>query len=125
MSVRLGRGSIDDSERHYFGSSPVCEDCRHRIGHHHLSCDAFPDRIPREIWNGRHDHRTPFLGDNGIRFAPMSAADKERARVVRDELIARYRQMTDDMRRQRGLPPIDWDAERSVILKKAREQESA
>jgi hypothetical protein len=31
-------------------------------------CEGFPDRVPREIYTGRFDHREPYPGDNGIRF---------------------------------------------------------
>lgn len=31
-------------------------------------CDAFPERVPREIYTGQFDHREPYPGDNGIRF---------------------------------------------------------
>ena len=31
-------------------------------------CDAFPQRIPGEIYTGGFDHRNPFEGDQGIRF---------------------------------------------------------
>jgi hypothetical protein len=122
MRPRLGRGSVDDSERHYFGTSPICQDCRHRIGHRHLSCDAFPDRIPLDIWNARHDHRTPYPGDHGIRFAPMTDEDRCREQQLIDDAIARSHRRTDEMRRLRGLPPIDWDAERSAAREVARER---
>jgi hypothetical protein len=31
-------------------------------------CEAFPDRVPREIYTGQFDHREPYPGDNGIQF---------------------------------------------------------
>ncbi|TDC73621.1 hypothetical protein [Actinomadura sp. 7K507] len=31
-------------------------------------CDAFPDRVPNEIYRAGFDHRQPFEGDRGIRF---------------------------------------------------------
>ena len=35
-------------------------------------CIAFPDGIPEEILLGEHDHKTPYPGDNGIRFEPKA-----------------------------------------------------
>lgn len=37
-----------------------------------LTCDAFPGGIPVEIWQNRHDHRRPYAGDNGLRWAPAA-----------------------------------------------------
>lgn len=45
----------------------MCNDCVHY--HKDVTCDAFPDGIPREIII-RGEHDTPFPGDNGIRFEP-------------------------------------------------------
>jgi hypothetical protein len=124
-SARLGIGSVDDSERHYLGSSPVCQECRHRIGHRHLTCAAFPERIPLDIWNARHHHRTPYPGDHGLRFVQMTAEDRRRERQLAEEAIARSRHRTDEMRRQRGLPPFDWDARTSGGLESASEPDAA
>ena len=35
-------------------------------------CAAFPQGIPLEIFADGFDHREPFPGDAGIRFAPVS-----------------------------------------------------
>jgi hypothetical protein len=90
MSGRIRRPAFDDSEFRYIGSSPVCEDCRHRVGYSHLTCAAFPDRIPEAIWNGQHDHRTPYPNDGGIQYAPMTTEDRERKRQIEDENEAWY-----------------------------------
>jgi hypothetical protein len=55
-----------------------CFSCRH-FNKKLASCSAFPDGIPREIFGNifpgedliPHDHRQPFPGDNGIRFAAL------------------------------------------------------
>lgn len=31
-------------------------------------CEAFPERVPREIYLGQFDHRRPYPGDNGVLF---------------------------------------------------------
>lgn len=46
--------------------SDQCIECTHYLGA--LTCKAFPDGIPLEITTGRHNHRKPFPGDNGIRY---------------------------------------------------------
>lgn len=39
-------------------------------------CDAFPDRVPTEIYLGGFDHRAPFPGDNGIRYQLREGKEK-------------------------------------------------
>ena len=46
--------------------SAQCLECSHYQGF--SRCDAFPEKIPSEIFTGLHDHREPFPGDNGIRW---------------------------------------------------------
>ncbi len=52
--------------------SPVCGFCKNKTGEYYRGCKAFPGdySIPREIWVGKHNHRTPYPGDNGILFEP-------------------------------------------------------
>ena len=49
--------------------SVQCATCKN-IGYS-LTCEAFPEGIPEEIQQGKHDHTQPFPGDNGIRFEPI------------------------------------------------------
>ena len=48
--------------------SSVCALCDHLIDTIERKCGAFPGGIPLEIWQGKHDHKTPFPGDDGIMF---------------------------------------------------------
>ncbi len=65
-----------------FGYSP-CMHCKHlHDGDEYLedpfvSCDAFPDGIPGEIFEGENLHKEPYEGDNGIRFEESEEEDDE------------------------------------------------
>ena len=43
-----------------------CMECSHWEGN--IICKAFPDGIPEEILNGKHDHAEPHKEDGGIQF---------------------------------------------------------
>lgn len=55
---------------------PICFYCRRlfegsgrtAVG---LSCEAFPDGIPRAILMMDHDHHRPYPGDGGLLFSPV------------------------------------------------------
>jgi hypothetical protein len=62
--------------------SPTCRNCRHldwvpRDYRFHATCAAFPEGVPIEIWNGDHDHRSPFPGDRGVHYAAMTEDDEQ------------------------------------------------
>jgi hypothetical protein len=38
-------------------------------------CEAFPRKIPAEIFDNRFDHTKPYNGDRGILFEPCSDED--------------------------------------------------
>jgi hypothetical protein len=64
---------LDDS---WYLISPTCELCRHRNHDASRTCSAFPGGIPLQIWNGLHDHTTPFPGDRGVRYERMSEEEE-------------------------------------------------
>ena len=56
-----------------------CSSCRHaaiRNGRFVGECSAFPDGISPSLLQNQHDHRHPYPGDQGIRWAPRTPADK-------------------------------------------------
>ena len=51
--------------------APLCNTCVHyRRKEKGIKCDAFPEGIPYDILFNKHDHHTPYPGDNGILYEP-------------------------------------------------------
>ncbi|OQY41839.1 MAG: hypothetical protein B6240_14660 [Desulfobacteraceae bacterium 4572_87] len=51
----------------------LCIGCIFHTGN--KKCSVFPSGIPIDIWEGKHDHQTPYPGDNGIQFEPTEDAE--------------------------------------------------
>ena len=64
-----------ESKRWYSDPGAVgvmCNDCKHNhkaLNQGALTCDAFPNGIPRELML-RGEHNTSYPGDHGIRYEP-------------------------------------------------------
>lgn len=67
-------GITIDRELDHDRYAPMCTRCRHLRDRDTRRCAAYPDRIPAAIWDGRHNHRTPYPGDHGIQFEPREQA---------------------------------------------------
>ena len=50
----------------------ACATCAHRRSA--LTCDAFPERIPRPILAGQVRHVEPYEGDGGVQYEPTAEA---------------------------------------------------
>ncbi len=55
---------VDDMIR-----EPICFACKHLLGW--PICRAFLGGIPKDIRDGKDEHRTPREGDGGIQFEPL------------------------------------------------------
>ena len=51
-------------------SPTLCYDCAYFDIVNPRICDAFPEGIPMEIWNGVFKHHKAYPGDGGLQFKP-------------------------------------------------------
>lgn len=57
--------------------STQCLECKHYTGF--CTCEAFPEKIPQEIFDGTFDHINEYPNDNGIRFEPRNLTEISKA----------------------------------------------
>lgn len=50
----------------------LCLLCKRLIPEPGKGCEAFPEKIPDDIWENRVYHVLPFSGDNGLMFSPVN-----------------------------------------------------
>ena len=70
--------------------APLCLVCQRLrpVREGRLVCAAFPHGIPDDLLDGRADHRSPYPGDQGIRFEPDWDAPREVLRQLRGGVVA-------------------------------------
>ena len=88
--------------------STQCLDCKHYTG---LSTgNAFPEKIPQEIFDGTVEHVIPYPGDGGIMFEPIDtelSADQKLAVVskLEDKGLLNKFEIPDEILEQAGIDP--------------------
>lgn len=55
-----------------------CTLCSHFTTISKMTCKAFPEGIPGEIWSNKVSHRQPYSGDNGIVFELKDKLNKNK-----------------------------------------------
>jgi len=71
-AVNLLRRMICEGEQVPLEVMGICQWCARKNPENYLTCEAFPVQIPEVIARGDFDHRSPFVGDNGLTFVQRS-----------------------------------------------------
>lgn len=59
---------IDDRQFEFDPISSICNSCKNLLNPTNRLCKAFPNGIPKKIWNSNHNHKTSINGDNEILY---------------------------------------------------------
>jgi hypothetical protein len=107
----------------------LCSLCKHHHRDTHPpTCDAFPERIPREIRLMRVDHRLPYAGDHGIRFEPKDDTPEMQKRLGKVRLRRPARLGENDLARRveavLHLIPFQDNRQRFFFLRSVRRAET-
>ena len=68
--------AIDDTDHTIDSIQSSAWDTCSRVFPDNMSCEAFPDGIPEELFDGKVSHHTPYPGDHGIQFESIEKPKK-------------------------------------------------
>ena len=68
--------SLFNNENYITSQCVYCENLTN------YGCKTFKNNIPTIILNNLHDHRIPYINDNGITFIKSEVYKKEKIRIV-------------------------------------------
>jgi hypothetical protein len=69
------------------GATPICVFCSHwhRVNLNGMTCEAYPEGIPKDIILNRQDHRQHLPDDQNIKFNPIDQRGIQHASQMFDE----------------------------------------